>query len=81
MEDTRYCPHCHTDLRGEPIPADYLVRRDYGGATHFYRTIGVNIRGVYDGALYWQCPDCGGKWHRFPEGNPYRQRAEEYVNR
>lgn len=28
------------------------------------RVIGVEIQGVYDGVLYWQCPDCGFAWGR-----------------
>ena len=36
--------------------------------------------GVYDGALFWQRPDCAGRWHRFPEGHSLRERAEGYVD-
>lgn len=32
---------------------------------HNGRAIGVEIRGVYDGVLFWGCPDCGGSWHRW----------------
>lgn len=53
----------------------------YGGDnTHFSRLIGVEISGVYDGVLFWQCPDCGGRWHRWPEGSTLRARAELHVN-
>lgn len=42
---------------------------------------GVEVRGVYDGVLYWQCPapSCGHAWHRFSEGHHLRRRAEGYV--
>jgi hypothetical protein len=41
---------------------------------------GVEIRGVYDGALFWECAE-GHRWHRFPEGHPIRALAEPFVNR
>lgn len=75
------CPHCGVGLIGKPINEEYLFEGLYAeGTTHYRREIGVQVRGVYDGVLYWQCPDCGGKWHRFPEGHYIRQRAEPYVN-
>lgn len=58
------CPACGSDLSA---PGDCS------------RVIGVEIRGVYDGVLIWHCPDCAHQWHRWPEGHPYRQRAEPYV--
>ena len=76
-EDT--CPSCKTDLRGEPIPAEH--QHHYGEATHFSNCIGIEVQGVYDGVLYWMCPVCNHRWHRFPEGHPLRARAEQFVNR
>ncbi len=70
MTDT--CPHCDADLRGAPIP-------DRPG--EFYsRTIMVEVQGVYDGGLYLLCPDCGGTWHRWPEGDWRHERAKAYVS-
>lgn len=41
-------------------------------ATHFSRLLGIEIPGVYDGILMWQCPDCGTSWPRFdPPGRRY----------
>lgn len=42
--------------------------------------IGVEIQGVYDGVLFWACPDCHGTWNRWdPERDPYRWgQAEEH---
>ncbi len=71
------CPHCRVDLRGEPIPDE--SRQFYGSETHFSRTIGVEVHGLYDGVLFWQCPECRGRWHRWPEGSHLRDRAEPYV--
>jgi Zn-finger nucleic acid-binding protein len=47
----------------------------------YSRCIGVEIQGVYDGMLFYQCPDCDGRWHRFPEGDPLHERARKYVDR
>lgn len=67
LQELDQCPHCDASMIGDPIPED---KRDeyYGGATHFRRNIGVEVQGVYDGILYYQCPDCGGQWLRFSEG-------------
>lgn len=45
------------------------------------RIYGVEIWGAYDGVLFWECPTCGHRWHRWPEGDFRRRRAEEYVTR
>jgi hypothetical protein len=41
--------------------------------------LGVEVRGKYDGILYWECPDCEHTWHRWPEGHYLRTRADPYV--
>jgi hypothetical protein len=79
------CPHCGTNLIDKEIPIESLKRGLYGewdGKTpqYYYRTVGVEIPGVYDGTLYWQCPDCDEKWHKFPEGSRLHRRAAPYVN-
>ena len=73
------CPHCGSNQIGEPIPEKY---RDeyYGGKTHYKRTIGMEVFGVYDGMLYYRCPDCGGNWHRFGPDHYLHDRAVPYVN-
>lgn len=43
------------------------------------RVIGINVQGVYDGILLWCCPDCDGRWHRWPEGTRQRAAAEQYL--
>jgi len=53
MSNYQKCPHCNTDL-------SYT----YDGNT-YYRTMSVEVRGVYDGGLFYQCPDCAGRWHRW----------------
>lgn len=74
------CPHCKADLQGDPIPQQYRDEGYYGEHTHYSKVIGHEVRGVYDGVLYWSCPECGGKWHRWPEGSIRREAAESYVN-
>jgi hypothetical protein len=81
------CPHCHVSLVGPEIAADKqhfynaldAVPGDEGWVTHFRREIAVEVRGVYDGALYMQCPDCSGQWHRFDVGDGRRALAERYM--
>ncbi len=66
---TDTCPHCNADLRD----GDYS------------RLIGVEIPGVYDGVLYWLCPDCNGTFHRWDDDGGYlgktlRRYAEPYIH-
>ncbi len=42
--------------------------------------VGVQVRDVYDGVLYWSCGSCHATWHRFPKGSVMRQLASEYVD-
>ncbi len=72
--DKDTCPHCGSDLMGTPIPKDDLHLYnplDWDPttpppSTHFRRVIGVELQGVYDGILYWKCPDCEKAWNRWP---------------
>lgn len=45
----------------------------------FSRTIMVEVRGVYDGGLYFQCPDCHGAWHRW-DSLDMRRKAQPYID-
>lgn len=75
-----FCPHCGHDLTaydesGKPkmVPETF--------PPHFYSTkIGMEIPGVYDGILFWVCPVCNGRWHRFSENDDRYEAADEYVN-
>ena len=72
------CPGCGSDQHGAPIPEE--DRQYYSsGATHYWRTLMVEIPGVYDGGLYYQCPDCGRRWHRWPETHHLHVKAAPYV--
>lgn len=59
-----HCPHCGSSQRN---------------ADGYRRTFMVQIRGLYDGGLFFECPDCGDRWHRWPEGHWLRRKAEPYV--
>lgn len=74
--DLDNCPHCGVSLLGTDIPAEHRIY--YGMATHFKREIGFE-QPVYDGTLYYGCPDCGGLWHRFAADHPLWNAAEQYV--
>lgn len=81
---TDRCPHCEASLQGDPIPAEHrehkpdhaeqvdLYGRCYclpwGDSTHFSRLMGHQVSGVYDGVLFWSCPDCGKAWSRWTDG-------------
>jgi len=56
-----FCPN-GCDLRAEPIPQEYIDAGHYGNSTHYSRLMGIEIPGVYDGVLIWNCPDCGLCW-------------------
>lgn len=61
------CQGCGTRL-------DYEV----DGRT-FSREVIVEETGVYDGGLYFECPLCGYRRHRWPEGSRLRDVARPYV--
>jgi hypothetical protein len=73
-----FCPHCGVSLQGPEIPPE--DRKWFGGATHFNRRISIEIPDVYDGVLFYMCPLCSGRWHRWPEGHHYHNLAAPYVN-
>lgn len=57
------CPHCNTNLIGDPIPEDIV--ENYSG-THWRREIAIDggWAGIYDGVVAYRCPDCAGEWPR-----------------
>jgi len=79
MSDRRFCPWCGTDQRGRDLTDEERASGAWGNTTHFSNTIGVEIRGVYDGALFWRCPGCGGSWHRWPANHPLHVKADQFV--
>lgn len=70
------CPHCGSDLSGDPIPEkeQYL----FGGSTHFSRKVGIEIPEQYDGISYWFCPDCKVVWDRFTGKIQPREFLDDY---
>lgn len=70
--ESKSCPHCGVDLA-------YEVTDPTGKTWTGSHMIGVEIQGVYDGVLYWQCPACGGMWNRWPKDHPRYVVAERYM--
>ena len=71
------CPHCGLSLFGEPITSHSPWQP--GDAPRYRREIGNEVRGVYDGVLFWECPDCGGTWQRFDLTSPLHHAAKKYM--
>lgn len=67
MTDMEHCPMCGEDVT-------YWVN----GVGPYYRITGVEVRGVYDGVLYWM-HDCGKAWQRWPEGHRLHSIAALYI--
>lgn len=72
--ETKHCPHCHADLRGENIYEHFLSKYQdeaeakratgmYGGDGYFYRTIAVYSL-ERDRTTHYRCPDCHSEWDR-----------------
>ena len=76
---TDSCPNGH-DLTGPAIPQEYIDKGYYSG-THYSRMIGVEVPWVYDGVLYWKCPDCDIAWPRFPETDRRYRAALDYIEK
>ena len=55
------CPKCEADFTGEEIPEQ--DRELFGGESHFSRLIAVEDPNIYDGVLFWECPDCSHQWN------------------
>ena len=85
VSDRDHCayPDCAADLLGDPIPEG--IREHYSPPYHWRRELMVEIRGVYDGGLFYICPDCRRPYHRWPpESFQYRaaeQHMQEWVQR
>lgn len=60
MNNPDKCPHCSSDLRGEPIPEH--LHKYYDAPYYWRREIGIEYPDKYDGIWEWRCPDCLGTW-------------------
>jgi hypothetical protein len=67
--DPDTCPRCKANLQGLPIDETH----------HYSRAIGVEIPNVYDGILYWMCPECSWAWQRWPEGTVRASAAGDRI--
>lgn len=71
---TEQCPTCYHDLRASLIP-------NTNPPEYYSQIIGIEIRGVYDGVLFWECPYCEDRFHRFRTGTDLWRKAAPYVQR
>lgn len=74
MNIEEQCPACLTDLRGAAIPETDPVK-------YYSHLIMVEIPTIYDGGLFYECPYCSSRFHRWREGTDLWRRAEPYVKR
>lgn len=78
--DRDHCPHCGANLLGEIVTS-----LDWELQTPTYRQlrreVGVEIPEVYDGVLYYYCPDCGGAWHAWTKDFGRRYEAARWYVR
>lgn len=86
MEDSIFtaCPVCCADLRAGEIPKEQLHlygKADSTTPQYFSKLVGYEITHVYDGTLYYECPVCESRFHRFRPGTDLWQRADPYVRR
>ena len=58
------CPKCGVSWDGELIPED--IRHHYPPPYHWSRVIGIEDTMIYDGIMWWKCPDCKEIFKRFP---------------
>lgn len=55
---------------------------DLAPEDRFYsRQMGYEIRGVYDGVLFWGCPDCGHLWSRWESIPDLHAKALEEIKK
>lgn len=61
-----FCPHCGSDLRGEPFTPNMsdLCPDGCGALDHYSRLLYTITRTSRRTILRFQCPDCGKRWER-----------------
>jgi hypothetical protein len=57
-----FCPHCGTNLLGDPVPQEYIDKGHYAPGTHYKLEIGIVYPEKYDGVWHYMCPECEGTW-------------------
>jgi hypothetical protein len=63
---------CYSNLVGIAIP-------DTDPVEHYTLLVGIEVRGVYDGVLFWECPFCDARINRFHPGTDLWLKADPYV--
>lgn len=74
MDDLEGCPHCGADFHEQ--------YEDNGQMVMGSKVQGYVIQDVYDGVLYWVCPDCQIAFHRWSDLDDPRLKklAEPFIN-
>lgn len=67
----QFCPRCAADL-------SYWVAFKDEPPRQYYKTVGVEIRGKYDGVLYWAHWGCHA-WQRWPESHLLHSVAQPII--
>lgn len=78
IDERHFAPELHVEpycseakARHEDAWCPCLPYGDKAPEDRFYsRVIGVEVPGVYDGVLFYRCPDCGIEWDRFERRLP-----------
>jgi hypothetical protein len=71
----------HEDTHDEQVKRwGHCLCLPYGeGVTHGRREIGVVVQGLYDGILYYLCPDCAFAWPRFVHASDPRSKRSKFY--
>lgn len=80
-ERQNHCFSCGFDLS---YSVDTETFDDAGNSTgterrEYSHLLGIEISAIYDGILYWQCPNCNHRTNRWPEGHFLHDRAEHWI--
>jgi len=60
---TLECPSCKSSWDAGDIPKEN--HKYYSPPYKYFRVVGIEVPGGYDGISYWQCPDCNTVWDRW----------------
>ena len=69
------CPHCGEALLDPPGAS----LQDWASGKAVWLGIGVVAVECGPVAVAWQCPRCGGRWHRWDRTSPYRGPADRLI--
>lgn len=62
-----FCPDCFSNL-------SFWI-----GTNKYWKWVGIEVRGQYDGVLFWRCPECEADFHRFIVDDIRHTLAASYI--